>query len=84
MHPLLTLDQADPLAGEMPCVNKPCKDGINGYQYNFRFATVMDDIGVNAKIDYITTDVGGDKKPQYRAEAIKAFIATMDTIAARL
>ncbi|MEV0901257.1 hypothetical protein [Actinoplanes sp. NPDC049802] len=81
---LLTLDQADPLGDEVPCAAKPCKNGIHGYQYNFRFEAVMGNISVNAKIDYITTDVKGDKKPQYRAQAIETFKASMDVIAAGL
>lgn len=81
---LLTLDQAEPLSDEIPCASEPCKDGIHGYQYNFRFETTMDDIAVIAQIDYITTDVSGDKQPQYRTQAIEAFTASMDTIAATL
>jgi hypothetical protein len=82
---LLTLDQADPLTDELPCAAKPCKNGIHGYQYNFRFQAVMgDNISVIVKFDYITTDVKGDKKPQYRAQAIEAFKASMETINAGL
>ncbi|MDG4829465.1 hypothetical protein O7627_09140 [Solwaraspora sp. WMMD1047] len=81
---LLTLDQADPLGDEVPCANKPCKNSINGYQYNFRFEATMDDIGVFAKFDYITTDVSGDQLAQYRNQAIAAYTASMDTIAAGL
>jgi hypothetical protein len=81
---LLTLDQADPLADEVPCANEPCKNGIHGYQYNFRFETVMDNISVNAQFDYITTDVKGDKQAQYREQAIDAFQASMKVIAAGL
>jgi hypothetical protein len=78
---LLTLDQAEPLSDEIPCANKPCKDGIHGYQYNFRFETRKDDIAVIAQLDYITTDVSGDKQPQYRNQAVEAFTASMNTIA---
>jgi hypothetical protein len=82
---LLTLDQADPLTDELPCAAKPCKNGIHGYQYNFRFQAVMgDNISVIVKFDYITTDVKGDKKPQYRTQAIEAFKASMETINAGL
>ncbi|MEO3747261.1 hypothetical protein [Plantactinospora sp. B5E13] len=81
---LLTLDQADPLTDELPCASKPCKDGIHGYQYNFRFEAMMDDIAVIAQFDYITTDVSGDKQTQYRTQAIEAFTASMDAIAAEL
>jgi len=81
---LLTLDQADPLTDELPCASEPCKDGIHGYQYNFRFEVVMDNISVNAQFDYITTDVKGDKAPQYRAQAIEAFKASMEVITAGL
>ncbi|MFD1372074.1 hypothetical protein [Actinoplanes sichuanensis] len=81
---LLTLDQADPLTDELPCANEPCKDGIHGYQYNFRFETVTGDISVRARFDYITTDVKGDKKPQYRAQAVEAFKASMEVITAGL
>lgn len=81
---LLTLDQADPLSDEVPCANEPCEDGIHGYQYNFRFETVMEDIAVIAQFDYITTDVSGDLQPEYRSQAITAFTASMDAIAAEL
>jgi hypothetical protein len=81
---LLTLDQADPVSDEIPCANKPCTNGIHGYQYNFRFETTMDDIAVIAQFDYITTDVSGDKQPQYRTQAIEAFTASMAAIAAKL
>jgi hypothetical protein len=81
---LLTLDQADPLGDEVPCASEPCKDGIHGYQYNFRFEAVMENISVKAQFDYITTDVKGDKKPQYRAQAIEAFKASMAAINAGL
>jgi hypothetical protein len=81
---LLTLDQADPLTHELPCADKPCKNGINGYQYNFRFEATMDDIGVYAQFDYITTDVSGDQLVQYRNQAIAAYTASMDAIAAGL
>lgn len=81
---LLTLDQADPLSDEIPCASKPCKDGIHGYQYNFRFETMRDDLAVIAQFDYIATDVSGDKQAQYRTQAIEAFIASMDTISAEL
>ncbi|MDI6104298.1 hypothetical protein QLQ12_37470 [Actinoplanes sp. NEAU-A12] len=43
-----------------------------------------DNISVNARFDYMTTDVSGDKKPQYRAQAIEAFKASMEVIAAGL
>ena len=69
---------------EVPCASEPCKDGIHGYQYNFRFETMMDDIAVIARFDYITTDVSGDKQPQYRTQAIEAFTAAMDTIASEI
>ena len=63
----------------------PCKNGIHGYQYNFRFQAVMgDNISVIVKFDYITTDVKGDRKPQYRTRAIEAFKASMETINAGL
>ena len=81
---LLTLDHSDPLTHEVPCASEPCKDGIHGYVYNFRFETMMDDIAVFAQFDYITTDVSGDKQRQYRARAIEAFTASMDAIAAEL
>lgn len=81
---LLTLDQANPVTHDLPCASEPCKDGIHGYQYNFRFETTTDDIVVIARFDYITTDVGGDKQPQYRTQAIDAFTASMDTIVAKL
>ena len=81
---LLTLDQAEPLSDEIPCASEPCKNGIHGYQYNFRFETIMDDIAVIAQFDYITTDVSGDKQPQYRTQAIEAFTASMEAIAAEL
>ncbi|HSK92193.1 MAG TPA: hypothetical protein VK875_12875 [Euzebyales bacterium] len=81
---LLTLDHADPLTHEVPCASEPCKDGIHGYVYNFRFETVMDDIAVFAQFDYITTDVSGDEQSQYRTQAIEAFTASMDAIAAEL
>jgi hypothetical protein len=81
---LLTLDQAEPLSDELPCASEPCKVGIHGYQYNFRFETVMDDVAVIAQFDYITTDVSGDKQPQYRTQAIEAFTASMDTIATEI
>ncbi|MFY1688840.1 hypothetical protein [Plantactinospora sp. WMMB782] len=81
---LLTLDHSDPLTHELPCASKPCRNGINGYVYNFRFETVLDDVAVIAQFDYITTDVGGDKNPQYRSQAIEAFTASMEVVAARL
>ncbi|MEV0897621.1 hypothetical protein [Actinoplanes sp. NPDC049802] len=82
---LLTLDQADPVASDLPCAAKPCKNGIHGYQYNFRFQAVMgNNISVIVKFDYITTDVKGDKKPQYRTQAIEAFKASMEIINAGL
>jgi hypothetical protein len=81
---LLTLDQGDPLGDEVPCADEPCAKGIHGYQYNFRFETVMDDIAVVAQIDYITTDVSGALRPQYRAQAIEAFAASMDVITAEI
>nr|MDT0662997.1 hypothetical protein [Micromonospora sp. DSM 115978] len=81
---LLTLDHSDPLSDQLPCANEPCKDGINGYVYNFRFEVTMDDIGVVAQFDYITTDVSGEQQAQYRTQAIAAFNASMDTIAAGL
>ncbi|WP_328459478.1 hypothetical protein OHA21_27210 [Actinoplanes sp. NBC_00393] len=81
---LLTLDQADPLTDELPCAAEPCKSGIHGYQYNFRFEAVMGNVSVNAQFDYITTDVKGDKKPQYRTQAIEAFKASMEVITAGL
>ena len=43
-----------------------------------------DNISVTVKFDYITTDVKGDKKSQYRAQAIEAFKASMETINAGL
>jgi hypothetical protein len=81
---LLTLDQAEPLSDEIPCASEPCKNGIHGYQYNFRFETTMDDIAVIAQFDYITTDVSGDKQPQYRTQALAAFTASMAAIDAKL
>jgi hypothetical protein len=82
---LLRVDEANPLTDEVPCAKKPCKNGINGYAYDFRFEAVIgDNISVNARFDYITTDVTGDQKPQYRAQAIEAFKASMDVIAAEL
>jgi hypothetical protein len=82
---LLRVDEANPLTDELPCVKEPCKDGIHGYVYDFRFEAVMgDNISVNARFDYITTDVSGDKKPQYRAQAIEAFKASMEVINAGL
>ncbi|GIF47525.1 hypothetical protein DFJ67_6999 [Asanoa ferruginea] len=81
---LLTLDEAEPLTDEIPCATEPCKNGIHGYLYSFRFETVMDDIGVIAQFDYITTDVNGDKQPQYRTQAIGALTTSMETIAAEL
>jgi hypothetical protein len=81
---LLTLDQVDPLNHELPCANEPCKNGITGYQYNFRFEATIDNIGVFAQFDYITTDVSGERKPQYRNQAIAAYTASMDAIAAGL
>jgi hypothetical protein len=81
---LLTLDHSDPLSDQLPCANKPCKDGITGYVYNFRFEATMDDIGVYAQFDYITTDVSGEQQAQYRNQAIAAYTASMDAIAAGL
>jgi hypothetical protein len=81
---LLTLDEEDALTDELPCAAEPCKNDIHGYQYNFRFEAVMGNVSVNAKFDYITTDVKGDKKPQYRAQAIEAFKTSMETINAGL
>jgi hypothetical protein len=78
---LLTLDQADPLSEEVPCASEPCEDGVHGYQYNFRFETVMDDIAVIAQFDYITTNVSVDEQLHYRTQAIEAFIASMNVIA---
>jgi hypothetical protein len=72
------------LRDEVPCASEPCKNGIHGYLYSFRFQTVKDDIAVIAKFDYMTTDVGGDKQPQYRAQAIEAFIASMGSIASKI
>ena len=43
-----------------------------------------DNISVIVKFDYITTDVKGDRKPQYRTRAIEAFKASMETINAGL
>jgi hypothetical protein len=82
---LLRVDEANPLTDEVPCAQKPCKNGINGYAYDFRFEAVLgDNISVNARFDYITTDVSGDKKAQYRTQAIEEFKASMDVIAAGL
>jgi hypothetical protein len=82
---LLRVEEANPLTDEVPCVKEPCKNGIHGYAYDFRFEAVMgDNISVNARFDYITTDVSGDKKPQYRAQAIEAFKASMEVIGAGL
>jgi hypothetical protein len=81
---LLTLDQAEPLSDEIPCVHETCRNGIHGFQYNFRFETRMDDIAVVARFDYITTDVSGDRKAEYRIQAVEAFTAAMATIAAAM
>ncbi|MDG4829464.1 hypothetical protein O7627_09135 [Solwaraspora sp. WMMD1047] len=81
---LLTLDHLDPLSDQLPCADAPCKDGITGYVYNFRFEATTDDIGVYAQFDYITTDVSGEQQAQYRNQAIAAYTASMDTIAAGL
>lgn len=81
---LLSLDQADPVADSLPCAAEPCKNGIHGYQYNFRFETILDNIAVDAQFDYITTDVKGDKQAQYRTHAIEEFKTSMDIIATRL
>lgn len=79
---VLTLDQVDPLTDEVPCAVEPCKDDVHGYQYNFRFeATMGSNISVDARYDFITTDVKGDKKAQYRKQAIEAFKAAMQAIA---
>jgi hypothetical protein len=81
---LLTLDEAQPLSDQVPCASEPCKDGVHGYLYSFRFETKRGDIAVIARLDYITTDVSGEKQPQYRLQAIQAFTASMDVIAAKL
>jgi hypothetical protein len=81
---LLTLDEADPLFNELPCATEPCKNGIHGYLYNFRFETVAGNVSVSAEFGYITTDVKGDKQPQYRTQATEAFKASMAVITARL
>jgi hypothetical protein len=67
------------LTDEVPCAKEPCKNGIHGYAYDFRSEAVMgDNISVNVRFDYITTDVSRDKKPQYRAQAIEAFKDSME------
>ncbi|MCH7231096.1 hypothetical protein L0U85_09555 [Glycomyces sp. L485] len=82
---LLTLDQAEHLPAEtLPCADEPCADGIHGYQYNFRFETVAEDITVIAEFDYITTDVSGELRPEYRSQAVAAFNASMEVILAEL
>ncbi|MBF9127941.1 hypothetical protein I0C86_02850 [Plantactinospora sp. S1510] len=81
---LLALDDTGPLTNSLPCANEPCKNGIHGYLYNFRFETVKDNISVSAEFGYITTDVKGDKKSQYRTQAIEAFKASMEVITAGL
>ncbi|HWS38413.1 MAG TPA: hypothetical protein VN408_37465 [Actinoplanes sp.] len=78
---VLVRDQAEALTDELPCVSEPCKDGIHGYQYNFRFEAVIGaNISMDAQYDYITTDVKGDKKPQYKAQAIEAFMNALEAI----
>jgi hypothetical protein len=82
---VLTLDQSEHLTAEhLPCAVEPCEDGVHGYQYNFRFETVLDDIVVIAEFDYITTDTSGDQQDEYRGQAVAAFAASMDVIAAEL
>ncbi len=81
---LLTLDQADPLRDELPCLDEPCSDGIHGYQYNFRFETVMADFVVVAQLDFIATDTSGERQDAYRDQAVAMFTACMEALAAEV
>lgn len=78
---LLTLDQGEPLRDEVPCAEQPCEDGINGYQYNYRFETVVGDFVMIAQLDYITTDTAGDQQDEYRERAVSAFTGYMEALA---
>lgn len=79
---LLTLDVADPLRDELPCVDEPCSDAIHGYRYSFRFETVLDGLVVIAELDYFTTDRTGERQDAYRERAVSVFTASMDALTA--
>lgn len=83
---LLTLDQAEPgnIEPDEPCAEESCGDSMSSYMYSFRFETMTGDVAVIAQFDYITTDTSGERQADYRDQAIEAFTASMDAIAARL